>query len=188
MNAIPSDLCDNYGQCGANSVCTSYKSSICECLEGFIPKSPEEWKQLIWSSGCMRRTPLDCQRKDGFIKLAWVKLPDLLEFWLNKSMSTKECEAECLKNCSCTAYANSDIRGGGNGCLIWFGDLIDIRGYSEENDISGYSEEILGKTSIFDCLLQNLVSALICSIAHSFSYVSLLGFVKALANMVQNVY
>ena len=145
MDAIPNDLCDNYGQCGANSVCTSYKSSICKCLEGFIPKSPKEWKQLIWSSGCVRRTPLDCQRKDGFIKLAWVKLPDLLEFWLNKSMSTKECEAECLKNCSCTAYANSDIRGGGNGCLIWFGDLIDIMGYSEENDISGYSEENPGQ-------------------------------------------
>ncbi|XP_030930718.1 G-type lectin S-receptor-like serine/threonine-protein kinase At4g27290 [Quercus lobata] len=59
-------------------------------------------------------------------------------------MSTKECEAECLKNCSCTAYANSDIRGG-NGCLIWFGDLIDIMGYSEENDISGYSEENPGQ-------------------------------------------
>ncbi|XP_030931836.1 G-type lectin S-receptor-like serine/threonine-protein kinase SD1-1 [Quercus lobata] len=48
-------------------------------------------------------------------------------------MSTKECEAKCLKNCSCTAYANSDINGGGNGCLIWFGNLIDIRGYNQEN-------------------------------------------------------
>ncbi len=94
MDAIPNDLCDNYGQCGANSVCRSYKSSICECLEGFIPTSPEEWKMLFWSSGCVRRTPLDCKKKDGFIKLAWVKLPDLLEFWLNKSMSTMECEAE----------------------------------------------------------------------------------------------
>ena len=75
------------------------------------------------------------------MKLVRVKLLDLLEFWLNKSMSTEECEAECLKNCSCTAHANSDIIGKGNGCLIWFGDLIDIRGYSEENDNSGYSEE-----------------------------------------------
>ena len=28
MNAIPNDLCDNYGQCGSNSVCKSYKASI----------------------------------------------------------------------------------------------------------------------------------------------------------------
>ena len=133
MDAIPSDLCDNYGQCGANSVCRSFKESVCECLEGFTTKSPEEWKHLISSSGCVRRTPLGCQRKDGFLKLGQVKLPDLLEFWLNKSMSTEECKAECLKNCSCTAYANSDITGGGHGCLIWFGDLIDIRGYNQEN-------------------------------------------------------
>uniref|UniRef100_A0A2N9H5Z0 non-specific serine/threonine protein kinase n=1 Tax=Fagus sylvatica TaxID=28930 RepID=A0A2N9H5Z0_FAGSY len=133
MDAIPNDLCDNYGQCGANSVCRSFKESVCECLEGFTTKSPEEWKHLISSSGCVRRTPLECQRKDGFLKLGRVKLPDLLEFWLNKSMSTEECKAECLKNCSCTAYANSDITGGGNGCLIWFGDLIDIRGYNQEN-------------------------------------------------------
>ena len=145
MNAMPNDLCDNYGQCGSNSVCKSYKASICECLEGFISKSTEEWKQLIWSGGCVRRTVPDCQRKNGFMTLAQVKLPDLLEFWLNKSMSTKECEAECLKNCSCTAYENSDITGKGNGCLIWFGDLIDIRGYSEENDNSGYSEENPGQ-------------------------------------------
>ena len=25
------------------------------------------------------------------------------------------------------SYSNSDIRDGGNGCLIWYGDLIDIR-------------------------------------------------------------
>ena len=93
----------------------------------------------------MRRIRLDCKRKDDFIKLARVKLPDLLEFWLNKSMSTMECKAECLKNCCCTAYANSDITGGGNGCLIWFGDLIDIRGYSEENEISGDTEENPGQ-------------------------------------------
>ncbi|KAM3696599.1 hypothetical protein ACB098_06G052400 [Castanea mollissima] len=122
MDAVPNDV-----------VCKSYKESTCECLEGFIPKSPEEWKLLNSSSGCVRRTPLECQRKDNFMKLEWVKLPDLLEFWLNKSMSTKECQAECLKNCSCTAYANSDIDGGGNGCLIWFGNLIDIRGYQQEN-------------------------------------------------------
>ncbi|KAK0597050.1 hypothetical protein LWI29_021283 [Acer saccharum] len=46
--------------------------------------------------------------------------------WSNNSMNIKECEAECFKNSSCRAYANSDVSGG-SGCLMWFGDLIDIR-------------------------------------------------------------
>ncbi len=31
-----------------------------------------------------------------------------------------------MKNCSCTAYSNLDIRGEGSGCLVWFGNLVDI--------------------------------------------------------------
>lgn len=30
-------------------------------------------------------------------------------------------------DCSCTTYANSDIRGEGSDCTIWYGDLLDIR-------------------------------------------------------------
>ena len=41
-------------------------------------------------------------------------------------MNLKECASLCLRNCSCTAYANSDIRAG-SGCLLWFDDLIDMR-------------------------------------------------------------
>ncbi|KAA8523808.1 hypothetical protein F0562_010231 [Nyssa sinensis] len=98
-----------------------------------IPKSPEEWEVLDSSSGCLRSVPLDCQSGEGFVKVAGVKLPDLLEFWLNTSMSLNECEAECLKNCSCMAYTNSNISGGGSGCLIWFGDLIDVREFIAED-------------------------------------------------------
>jgi len=29
------------------------------------------------------------------------------------------------------AFANSDIRGAGNGCVLWFRDLIDIRSPNE---------------------------------------------------------
>ncbi|KAJ6886956.1 hypothetical protein NC651_027340 [Populus alba x Populus x berolinensis] len=44
-------------------------------------------------------------------------------------MNLKECEAECFKNCSCSAFAASNLSGGGDGsgCLMWFGNLIDIR-------------------------------------------------------------
>ena len=42
-------------------------------------------------------------------------------------MIIEECRAKCLNNCSCMAYTNSDIRGEGSGCAIWYGNLIDIR-------------------------------------------------------------
>jgi hypothetical protein len=46
-------------------------------------------------------------------------------------MSLEECEGFCLKNCSCTAYSNLDIRGNGSGCLLWFGNLNDMRVFSQ---------------------------------------------------------
>ncbi|KAH7546540.1 hypothetical protein FEM48_Zijuj01G0211700 [Ziziphus jujuba var. spinosa] len=127
MFTLPYEPCDNYGYCGPNGICKINRSPICECLEGFVPRSQNEWEFLNWSNGCTRKMPLDCRRGEGFIKLVGVKLPDLLEFWLNKSMSLHECKEMCLKNCSCTAYANSDIRDRGSGCLLWFGDLVDVR-------------------------------------------------------------
>ncbi|KAL8089641.1 hypothetical protein AgCh_039212 [Apium graveolens] len=47
-------------------------------------------------------------------------------------INLEECENLCLKNCSCTAYAKAHIRKGGRGCYLWFNDLIDIEGYSED--------------------------------------------------------
>jgi hypothetical protein len=132
MYTQPNDMCDVYGNCGANGICRINKRPICECLKGFVPKQTKEWEVLNWIGGCVRRMPLTCEKGEGFLKLEGVKLPDLVQYWLNKSMSLEECEAECLKNCSCTAYANSDIRNGGSGCLMWFGDLIDIREFIDE--------------------------------------------------------
>ncbi|XP_059662575.1 G-type lectin S-receptor-like serine/threonine-protein kinase At4g27290 [Cornus florida] len=128
MFSVPRDQCDNYGQCGANGVCKISKIPACECLEGFIPKSQEEWGNLDWSSGCVRKTPVvGCRIKEGFLKVEGVKLPDFLQFYFNKNMSLKECKAECLKNCSCTACTNSNITQGGSGCLMWFGALTDVK-------------------------------------------------------------
>jgi len=46
-------------------------------------------------------------------------------------MDLQEFGEACKRNCSCTAYSNLDSEGGGNGCLLWFGDLTDIREYNE---------------------------------------------------------
>lgn len=137
-------LCESYGYCGPNSICTVYgMNPICQCLQGFVPRSQEEWNELNMTKGCRRKTPLNCEKGDAFVKLDGLRLPDMLEFWLNKNMSLKECKEACLKNCSCKAYANSDVRNGGSGCLMWFGDLNDIKAV----DLKDIEEEIYIKIS-----------------------------------------
>ncbi|XP_023874837.2 G-type lectin S-receptor-like serine/threonine-protein kinase At4g27290 isoform X1 [Quercus suber] len=125
-SSVPRDYCDNYGLCGANGNCILSGSPVCQCLEGFKPKSQEKWSLMDWSQGCVRNEPLSCH-KDGFVKFNELKLPDTTNSWVNKSMNLKECRDKCLNNCSCMAYTNSDIRGEGSGCALWFGDLVDIR-------------------------------------------------------------
>ncbi|KAI5333366.1 hypothetical protein L3X38_023497 [Prunus dulcis] len=103
------------------------------CLQGFTPRSQEEWEVFNTTSGCMRRTLLVCHGVEGFSQLQGVKLPDMLEFSLNKSMNLEECRVKCLMNCSCTTYANSDISGVASGCIMWFGYLVDITEFIDED-------------------------------------------------------
>jgi hypothetical protein len=143
--SVPRDHCDNYGLCGANANCIFNAIPVCQCLEKFKPKSPEEWNKMDWSQGCVRNKELDCQKGDGFIKFDGLKLPDATHSWVNKDMNLKECKAKCLGNCSCMAYSNLDIRGGGSGCANWFGDLMDIRlvpGGGQELYIRMHASEI----------------------------------------------
>ncbi|KAL2943965.1 hypothetical protein RDABS01_032312 [Bienertia sinuspersici] len=123
------DNCDTYNMCGPYGSCTINNSPPCGCFDGFEPKDPVAWSSADWSHGCARRLKLECQ-KDGFKRISGTKLPDTRKVVYNKSMSLKECERLCHANCSCVAYANSDIRHGGSGCLMWFDELLDIRVYS----------------------------------------------------------
>ena len=137
LYSIPDDLCENYGQCGANGICRIGKLQICECLTGFTPKSQEEWNVFNTSSGCTRRMPLDCPSEVGFVKVEGVKLPDLIDFHVIMDASLRECKVLCLNNCSCTAYSYSkpyaySNPNGHGGCLMWYGDLIDIRELTSE--------------------------------------------------------
>ncbi|XP_048425857.1 G-type lectin S-receptor-like serine/threonine-protein kinase At4g27290 isoform X1 [Pyrus x bretschneideri] len=124
------DNCENYALCGVYGACNIQQSPVCSCLKGFTPKFPKEWDLVDWSHGCVRKTPLNCTG-DVFQKYSGVKLPSTEQSWHNESMKLKECEMVCMKNCSCTAYTNLDIRDGGSGCLLWYGDLIDIRHFAE---------------------------------------------------------
>ncbi|XP_057435517.1 G-type lectin S-receptor-like serine/threonine-protein kinase At4g27290 [Lotus japonicus] len=126
----PRDICDNYEHCGSFGSCAmENESAVCECLSGFAPKSPQNWTANNWSQGCVRSEPWSCKErgKDGFTKLQNVKVPDTSTSWYNTSMTLEECRVKCWENCSCTAYINSDISGEGSGCILWFGDLLDLR-------------------------------------------------------------
>ncbi|KAF5472071.1 hypothetical protein F2P56_008817 [Juglans regia] len=124
--------CDIYGKCGAFGSCNSQNSPICSCLEGFEPKIIEEWNGRNWTSGCVRRTPLQCKRvstggeegqKDGFLKVKMMKTPDFANW---SSIIEDECRYQCLENCSCIAYAYES----GIGCMSWSSDLIDSQKFS----------------------------------------------------------
>ncbi|KAL8208492.1 hypothetical protein R6Q57_007904 [Mikania cordata] len=133
---LPRGICDTYNICGAYGSCSTMNSQTCSCFNEtqFVARDPKGWEDADWSGGCVRRTPLDCKNEpDGFIKYANVKLPDTHTSWFNRSMNISECEEVCLKNCSCMAYANTNITGEGSGCLLWFNDLFDIRVISEGN-------------------------------------------------------
>ncbi|XP_065862218.1 G-type lectin S-receptor-like serine/threonine-protein kinase At4g27290 isoform X1 [Euphorbia lathyris] len=130
-DAVPRDRCDNYGMCGVYGSCNINELPICQCLQGFRPKSLEQWNQLDWSLGCVRNKPLNCSKGDAFVKYIRLKLPDPTNSWVSKTMNLKECEAKCLRNCSCMAYSNADFTGKSSGCTIWFNDLIDFREFPD---------------------------------------------------------
>ncbi|KAL1289347.1 receptor-like serine/threonine-protein kinase SD1-8 isoform X6 [Arachis ipaensis] len=127
----PADQCDYYRQCGPYGVCDENASSICKCMQGFRPKNQEAWNLRDGSDGCVRNTVLNCST-DKFLHLEHTKLPETSSVFVNKSMTLDECGSLCKRNCSCTAYANIDIRNGGSGCVMWLGQLIDTRVYSTD--------------------------------------------------------
>ncbi|XP_022876883.1 G-type lectin S-receptor-like serine/threonine-protein kinase At4g27290 [Olea europaea var. sylvestris] len=125
VHTFPRDSCDNYARCGPNGICRISQVPICECLKGFAPRFQKDWDVQDWSGGCVRITPINCQNGDGFLGVE-ANFPDRFQFQLNTSMSFNECKAQCSKSCSCTAFATPFIDGISS-CLMWFGDLIDIR-------------------------------------------------------------
>ncbi|KAK7272477.1 hypothetical protein RJT34_29095 [Clitoria ternatea] len=142
--SVPRDNCDFYNLCGSYGNCIIGDSPVCQCLTGFKPKSPGNWDMMDWTQGCYLTEQWSCEdkSKNGFVKFSGLKAPDTSHSWVDERMSLNECREKCLANCSCKAYANSDFRGGGSGCLMWFGDLRDIR------DFSGGDRDLYIRTKI----------------------------------------
>ncbi|CAL9071463.1 unnamed protein product [Musa textilis] len=126
---VPEGQCDQYASCGGNGICTMLYSSSCNCLEGFVPKSPAEWSLRQYSDGCVRGTPLNCST-DGFLQVLNVKLPDTVNATAT-NRTPDECSDWCRNNCSCTAYAVFEQ----SKCLTWFGDLVDVRIFADGEDV-----------------------------------------------------
>ncbi|KAM5588502.1 receptor-like serine/threonine-protein kinase SD1-8 [Rosa sericea] len=127
----PKDQCDNYSECGPYGVCDANASPVCKCMKGFRPKNPSAWSLRDGSDGCERETELECGNKDKFMKVENVKLPESGGAVVDMEMSFEECKVKCLGNCSCSGYSSARIQNGGSGCVMWFGNLMDMRSYAD---------------------------------------------------------
>lgn len=111
-------MCGAYGS-------YSLKSS-CGCLPGFKKKLQSDWNLKDYSSGCLRKTELQCGNntlkngeRDRFLEMRSMLMAEYKHPL--EAGSLEECEAKCLNNCSCPIY-DDDI-----GCSIWMGDLLNLK-------------------------------------------------------------
>uniref|UniRef100_A0A0E0LZM7 non-specific serine/threonine protein kinase n=1 Tax=Oryza punctata TaxID=4537 RepID=A0A0E0LZM7_ORYPU len=124
----PTRECSVFGSCGPFGYCGDVTATVstCYCLEGFEPASAADWSRGEFTLGCRRREVVRCG--DGFVAVANLKLPDWYLHVGNRSYD--ECAAECRRNCSCVAYAYTNLTGSSKRdstrCLVWGGDLVDM--------------------------------------------------------------
>ncbi|KAL5061622.1 hypothetical protein RYX36_023359 [Vicia faba] len=133
---LPHDTCDGYNVCGAYGNCDINGSPLCQCLDGFKPKSAQQWSTMDWADGCVHTGNWSCgvKGRDGFLKVTGGKLPDTTNTWVNANMTIDDCKIRCLQNCSCTAYSSLGPDDGSGGCCLWFNDLKDLRGSDSQRN------------------------------------------------------
>ncbi|KAJ0241973.1 G-type lectin S-receptor-like serine/threonine-protein kinase [Hirschfeldia incana] len=119
--------CKVYAYCGSFGICNDESQPFCRCPHGFRPKSQRDWDLQDYSGGCVRNTELRCSNQ--FLPLPNVKLPDKLEVLERKNLTI--CRSDCLRNCSCEAYAHVEIS---NRCLVWSKDVLNLQQLDEGNN------------------------------------------------------
>ncbi|KAI8530595.1 hypothetical protein RHMOL_Rhmol11G0071400 [Rhododendron molle] len=129
--SLPKDQCDDYSWCGVYGFCDSNngREFECTCLPGYEPRSAEEWYLRYASGGCIKkREALSmCRNGEGFVKVANTKIPDTSKAYVRISLSVHDCEAECLRNCSCLAFTSEAKGGARANCFTWHENLMDVR-------------------------------------------------------------
>ncbi|KAI3881476.1 hypothetical protein MKX03_027173, partial [Papaver bracteatum] len=118
----PQRLCDVRRICGPFGNC-NLDTQKCECLPGFIPRSPADWSFRDTYGGCVRRTPLQCGSKDSFPPIPSSNLPDIPR--LPQIYSAEECKSSCQATCSCIGYAFFDNR-----CRYWDEDITNFKQFN----------------------------------------------------------
>ncbi|KAH0699835.1 hypothetical protein KY284_014050 [Solanum tuberosum] len=124
VNTLNKDTCDQYSTCGPYGVCSD-GDLPCGCPDGFTAASPDECGMMNFTEGCRRNTSLNYTNKDIFVENTGLQLPDNATYW--GMLYHQECEQKCLNERSCMAYTNININGNGSKCVVWLGNLLEIR-------------------------------------------------------------
>ncbi|RZC63853.1 hypothetical protein C5167_025656 [Papaver somniferum] len=103
--SVPEQICDVYGVCGPFGNCNQ-DTMKCDCLPGFIQRSPSDWNLQDSTGGCVRNF-LQCGKKDGFSPMSTSNLPD--NPYSPQVSSAEECKDACESTCTCNAYAYRDL-------------------------------------------------------------------------------
>ncbi|XP_019190088.1 PREDICTED: receptor-like serine/threonine-protein kinase SD1-8 [Ipomoea nil] len=173
----PANECEFYARCGSFGSCESYDSHpVCSCLKGFKPKSQKDWDKGKYDGGCERSIALGCGEADTFMRLPMMKWPDHSSSLA--IMTFQECQMECSKNCSCTAFAYANISTNSVvNCINWFVDLVDLAnnytsgGFAQDLYVRVHSSELNGSSGNDDSPHRNkrrLVAIIVASVSSFF--------------------
>jgi hypothetical protein len=125
----PRNRCSLYNACGNFGSCNSRTKSLCKCLPGFRPKSPNKWNSGDFSDGCERVSSICHENvgRDNFLSLKKMKVGKPRDSFPVRNET--DCENDCLRNCNCQAYSyaeNARHRYDNQGkCYIWW-DLDNL--------------------------------------------------------------
>ncbi|XP_042461308.1 S-locus-specific glycoprotein S13-like isoform X1 [Zingiber officinale] len=148
---VPKDPCDTMSACGANAVCDPSAQQMCKCLAGFRLNNSQTWNPGSRPYGCSRHVPLDCRNgTDGFFQIPRTKLPDTSLSVVEKRFGLDQCRVSCIRNCSCTAYASSNVNESKSGCIMWgWGDITDLKLYDNN---AGGGQDLFVRLAAFDLI------------------------------------
>ncbi|CAN1232114.1 G-type lectin S-receptor-like serine/threonine-protein kinase At1g11330 [Linum perenne] len=168
----PKLQCQVAQYCGAFGSCDDESNPTCHCIEGFVPKSSDEFSSNIFYSGCIRRSELRCgssrngmNNTDMFIRGYAVGNTVSGSPASRSAANVEECRSVCEDTCSCNAYAFE-----GGRCSVWNGEVYDMFRVGNGSSSSGVpifvrvAAEVVSsgsKKSVLGAVLGSLAAAFV---------------------------